>query len=326
MGRRSDQVVKMKVAFLFPGQGSQIVGMGKEFYENYECAKTLFEKANSLLEPEFSSLVFNGPQEKLNLTENTQPSILTTSIAAFECLMSQIRGNLEPAYVAGHSLGEYSAYVAAGSITFEDAVVAVRKRAKFMQEAVKVGEGAMAALIGIEYDAVEKVCEEASKNGIVVPANDNAPGQIVIAGQKEAVKTAVELAKQNGCKKAVFLPVSAPFHSPLMKPAREKMENVLKEIHFSNPNPPCVANVTARAVFNSEEARELLIKQIDSPVKWRETLIFLKESGVDTLVEIGPQTVLLGLAKRVSKDWKLLNVEDLKSLEDTVITLLGGSK
>lgn len=297
--------------------------MGKDFYENYDVAKELFEKANSLLEPEFSSLVFNGPQERLNLTENTQPSILTTSIAAFKCLKAQI-GDFKPDFVAGHSLGEYSAYVAAGSISFEEAVVAVRKRAKFMQEAVKVGEGAMAALIGLEYDAVSSACEEGSDVGVVVPANDNAPGQIVIAGKKEAVEKAVELSKQKGCKKAVFLPVSAPFHSPLMKPAREKMEAVLKEIDFKDPQPPCVANVSAKPVYTGEEARELLIKQIDSPVRWRETLLFFKEAGVDTLVEIGPQTVLLGLAKRISKDWKLLNVENLKSLEDTVITLLGG--
>ncbi len=313
----------MKIGLLFPGQGSQIAGMGKEFYDNYDFVRELFHKANSLLEPDFSSLVFNGPQERLNLTENTQPSILTTSIAAFKCLMAKLN-NLKPDFVAGHSLGEYSAYVTAGTISFEEAVVAVRKRAKFMQEAVKVGEGAMAALIGIEYETAVKVCEEASNYGVVVPANDNAPGQVVIAGKKEAVEKAVEISKQNGCKKAVFLPVSAPFHSPLMKPAREKMEAVLRGMKFDNPEIPCVANVTAKPVYTKEEARELLIKQIDSPVRWRETLLFLKNEGVDTLIEIGPQTVLLGLAKRISKDWKLLNVENLKSLEETVAVISGG--
>ena len=187
-----------------------------------------------------------------------------------------------------------------------------------MQEAVPVGEGAMAALIGIEIEDVTAVCLAASDIGVVVPANDNAPSQIVVAGSKAAVEKAVELAKEKGCKKAIFLPVSAPFHSPLMKPAKEKMEPVLKAVNFSDPKVPCVANVTAQPVTTAEEARNMLITQVDSPVRWRETLIFLKDSGVEALVEIGPQTVLLGLAKRVSKEWKLLSVEDCKSLEATV--------
>lgn len=313
----------MKTAFLFPGQASQFVGMGKELCDAFPEAKTIFDKANELLEPSFSSLLWEGPQDKLNLTENTQPAVLTVSVAAWQCLWHRMKG-LTPSFVAGHSLGEYSAHVASGTISFEDALTAVRKRGEFMQEAVPVGEGAMAALIGIEIDDIKAVCEAASHVGVVVPANDNAPGQIVIAGSKAAVEKAVELAKAKGCKKAVFLPVSAPFHSPLMKPARERMEPVLRAMNFNDPKVPCVANVTAKPVTKGSEARNLLVTQVDNPVRWRETLEFFKEQGVEALVEIGPGTVLSGLAKRVSKDWKLLNVENPKSLGETVTALSQG--
>ncbi|HNQ78560.1 MAG TPA: ACP S-malonyltransferase [Acidobacteriota bacterium] len=311
----------MKTAFLFPGQASQFVGMGKELCDAFPEAKAIFDKANELLEPSFTSLLWEGPQEKLNLTENTQPAVLAVSVAAWQCLWYRMKG-FAPSFVAGHSLGEYSAHVAAGTISFEDAIVAVRKRGLFMQEAVPVGEGAMAAMMGIEIEDVRVVCEAAASTGIVVPANDNAPGQIVIAGSKAAVEKAVELAKEKGCRKAVFLPVSAPFHSPLMKPAREKMEPVLKSITFSDPLVPCVANATASPVTRAEDARELLVRQVDSPVRWRETLLFLRDQGVDTLVEIGPQTVLSGIAKRVSKDWAILNVGDPGSLEETEKALI----
>jgi len=310
----------MKTAFVFPGQASQVVGMGKELNDAFPEARAIFDKADELLEPSFSSLLWEGPQETLNLTQNTQPSVLTVSTAAFRCFQKALPG-FNPAFVAGHSLGEYSAHVASGTISFEEAVVAVRKRGLFMQEAVPVGEGAMAAMMGIEIDDIKAVCEAAASAGVVVPANDNAPGQIVIAGSKPAVEKAVELAKQKGCKKAVFLPVSAPFHSPLMKPAREKMEPVLRAMHFADPAYPCVANVTAKPVTTGSEARELLVTQVDTPVRWRETLEFFKDQGVEALVEIGPGAVLSGLAKRVSKEWKLLNVENPQTLEATVKAL-----
>lgn len=313
----------MRTAFIFPGQASQIVGMGKELCDSFPDAKAVFDKAGELLQTSFSSLLWNGPQESLNLTENTQPAVLTVSTAACRVLKSALP-NFTPDFVAGHSLGEYSAYVSAEAVSFEEALVAVRKRGIFMQEAVPVGEGAMAALMGIEIEEVNNACLAAADEGIVVPANDNAPGQIVIAGSKKAVEKAVGIAKGKGCKKAVFLPVSAPFHSPLMKPAREKMAPVLKAMNFKDPLFPCVANVSAEPVYKGEEARELLIRQVDTPVRWRETLLFLKEQDVEALVEIGPQTVLLGLAKRVSKEWKLLNVENPKSLEETVNLLSGG--
>lgn len=310
----------MKTAFVFPGQASQVVGMGKELRDAFPEARAIFDKADELLEPSFSKLIWEGPQETLNLTQNTQPSVLTVSTAAYRCLEKALP-SFHPAFVAGHSLGEYSAHVAAGTISFEEAVVAVRKRGLFMQEAVPVGEGAMAAMIGIEIEDIKAVCEAAASTGIVVPANDNAPGQIVIAGSKAAVEKAVELAKEKGCKKAVFLPVSAPFHSPLMKPAREKMEPVLRAMNFSGPKYPCVANVTAKPVTTGAEARELLITQVDTPVRWRETLEFFKAEGVEALVEIGPGSVLSGLAKRVSKEWKLLNIENPQTLKAAVQAL-----
>lgn len=310
----------MKIALVFPGQASQTVGMGKDLADRFPEALRVFEEADGVLGEDFRRLLWEGPAESLNLTANTQPAVLTVSTAAFRVLAAA-RPDLSPVYVAGHSLGEYSAHVAAGTLAFADALKTVRRRGHFMQEAVPVGEGAMAALMGMETEDVLKACEAASPEGEVVPANDNAPGQVVIAGKASAVERAVQIARSLGCRKAVVLPVSAPFHSPLMKPARERLEPVLSGLPFGDPRWPVVANVDARPVFTGEEARDRLVRQVDAPVRWRETLEFLKAEGVDTVVEVGPGTVLTGLAKRVSREWTLLNVEDGASLERTLAAL-----
>jgi len=294
--------------------------MGKDLAERFPEALRVFEEADGVLGEDFRRLLWEGPAESLNLTANTQPAVLAVSTAAFRVL-SAARPDLAPAFLAGHSLGEYSAHVAAGTLDFADALRTVRQRGLFMQEAVPVGEGAMAALMGMEAPEVEQVCREASPEGEVVPANDNAPGQVVIAGKAAAVGRAVEVAKSRGCRKAVLLPVSAPFHSPLMAPARVRLEPVLRGLSFRAPRWPVVANVDARPVFTAEEARERLVRQVDSPVRWRETLEFLRAEGVDTVVEVGPGTVLSGLSKRVSREWTLLNVEDGPSLERTLAAL-----
>ena len=294
--------------------------MGRDLAENVPEAKEILEGADACLGEPFRRLLFEGPAETLNLTANTQPAVLAVSVAAFSALHAALPA-LAPAFVAGHSLGEYSAHVAAGTLPFADALRTVRQRGLFMQEAVPVGEGAMAALMGMEAGDVEAVCREASPEGEVVPANDNAPGQVVIAGKASAVQRAVEAAKGRGCRKAVLLPVSAPFHSPLMKPARERLEPVLRALPWKDPRWPVVANVDARPVTTAEEALDRLIRQVDAPVRWRETLEFLKAEGVDTLVEVGPGTVLTGLSKRVSRDWRLLHVEDAASLAETLAAL-----
>jgi len=241
-------------------------------------------------------------------------------VAAWRTL-EKAKSDLKPAYLAGHSLGEYSAHVASGTLTFADAIRTVRKRGQFMQEAVPVGEGAMAALMGIESDAASAACAEAAQGQVVVTANDNAPGQIVIAGHAAAVQRAIEAAKARGCKKAVPLPVSAPFHSPLMAPAREKLSPVLQSLPFKNPRWPVVANVDALPTGTAEDARRKLIAQVDAPVRWRETLLYFQGAGVEAIVEVGPGTVLCGLAKRVSKEWKLLSIEDSASLDKTLAAL-----
>ena len=311
----------MKLAVLFPGQASQFVGMGKTLAEAFPEAAAVFDEADAALGEPFRDVLWNGPEARLNLTENTQPGVLTVSIAAWRALCSA-RPGLEPAFLAGHSLGEYSALVAAGALSFGDAVRTVRMRGRFMQEAVPVGVGAMAALMGLDDpEAVAEACRQASQGQVVSPANDNAPGQVVIAGHAEAVARAVEAAKALGCRKAVMLPVSAPFHCALMAPAREHLTPVLEALAVSDPRWPVVANVDVRPTVSAPEIRPKLSAQVDSPVRWRETLLFLKASGVDTLIEAGPGTVLCGLAKRVDRDWRLLNVDGPESLEKTIAAL-----
>ena len=301
-----------RTAFIFPGQGSQYVGMGKEFYDQLRVAKEVFEEADDTLRFSISSLCFQGPEEELRLTENTQPAILTTSIAALKVL--QTEKGINPKFAAGHSLGEYSALVASGALSFAEAVQTVRLRGKFMQEAVPVGEGAMAAILGMERKEVEKLCEEAAAGEVLSPANFNCPGQIVIAGHLKAVQRAIEKVKQNG-KRAVLLPVSAPFHSPLMKPAGARLEKALEEISIKDLNLPVVTNVEAEINTSKEKVKDLLVAQVSSPVRWEESMRRMIEEGVEQVLEIGPGKVLSGLMKRIDSTVGTGNLEDLQTLK-----------
>ncbi len=301
-----------RTAFIFPGQGSQYVGMGKEFYDHFRVAKEVFEEADDTLRFSISSLCFQGPEEELRLTENTQPAILTTSIAALKVL--QTEKGIDPQFTAGHSLGEYSALVASGVLTFAEAVQTVRLRGKFMQEAVPVGEGAMAAILGMEREEVEKLCKEAGGEEVLSPANFNCPGQIVIAGHSKAVQRAIERVKQDG-KRAVLLPVSAPFHSPLMKPAGARLEKVLEEISVKDLNIPVVTNVEAEINTSKEKVKTLLVAQVSSPVRWEESMRRMIKEGIEKVLEIGPGKVLSGLMKRIDPNVEIKNIEDIQTLK-----------
>jgi [acyl-carrier-protein] S-malonyltransferase len=300
------------IAFIFPGQGSQYVGMGKELYENFSVAKKVFEEADDALHLSISALCFKGPEEALKLTENTQPALLTTSIATLKVL--QAEKGLIPQFTAGHSLGEYSALVGSGALTFAEAVKIVHLRGKFMQEAVPVGEGAMAAVLGMEREQVEKICEEVSYGEVLTPANFNCPGQIVIAGHTKAVERAIERVKKDG-KKAVPLPVSAPFHSPLMKPAGERLEKALEEISVSNLRIPVVTNVEAEINTSKDRVKGLLVAQVSSPVRWEESMRKMIGKGIEQVLEIGPGKVLSGLMKRIDNRIETGNLEDLQTLK-----------
>jgi len=300
-----------QVAFLFPGQGSQSVGMGKELFDQFKVAKEVFEEADDVLHFPLSRLCFEGPEEALKLTENTQPAVLTASIAALRVLQSE-RG-IEPKFTAGHSLGEYSALVAAGALTFAEAVQIVRLRGKFMQEAVPVGEGTMAAVLGMERQEVEQICHEASNGEVIAPANFNCPGQIVIAGHTRAVERAIALVKQRG-KKAMLLQVSAPFHSPLMKPAGMRLREVLETISIQSIKTPVVTNVEAKANTDSERVKPLLVDQVSNPVRWEESMRWMIGEGIERVLEVGPGKVLSGLMKRIDPNVTVGNVEDVSSL------------
>jgi len=308
----------MKTAFVFPGQGAQKVGMGQSLAEACEAAKAVFEQADEALGMRLSSLCFAGPEEELRLTENTQPAILATSIAALRCLEAQ---GVRPDFVAGHSLGEYSALVAAGALRFEDALRVVRQRGQFMQEAVPAGEGAMAALLGVDVEKVEAVCREASERGVCSPANLNSPSQVVIAGHKSAVEYAVTLAKQRGARRAVMLAVSAPFHCALMQPAAERLQPVLGDTAFADLNVPLITNVDAAIITSGEQARVALVRQVASPVRWSESVKRLLDAGVTRFVELGPGKVLSGLLKQMQPEAQILNVEDAPSLEATAASV-----
>jgi [acyl-carrier-protein] S-malonyltransferase len=299
-------------AFIFPGQGSQYVGMGRELFENFGVAKQIFEEADDTLHFSVSALCFKGPEEGLKLTENTQPAILTTSIAALKVLEAE--KGMTPQFTAGHSLGEYSALVASGALSFSEAVKTVRLRGKFMQEAVPVGEGAMAAVLGMEREQIEELCETCSSGEVLAPANFNCPGQIVIAGHSKAVERAIERIKQGG-KKAVLLPVSAPFHSPLMKPAGERLEKALEEVSVRDLKIPLVTNVEAEVNTSKDRVKGLLVAQVSSPVRWEESMRKIVEKGVEQILEIGPGKVLSGLMKRIDHRIETKNLEDLQCLK-----------
>ncbi|MCU1270492.1 MAG: [Acyl-carrier-protein] S-malonyltransferase [Acidobacteriaceae bacterium] len=302
-------------AFLFPGQGSQAIGMGKDMAERFPIARRTFEEADQALGTKLSQLCFEGPEDQLRLTENTQPAILTVSVAAWRVLDEK---GIKPAFVAGHSLGEYSAHVTAGTISFSDAVRTVRNRGKYMQEAVPVGTGAMAAILGMTLDAVGTVCGDAGQGEVCEPANVNSPEQIVISGHAAAVERAVKLAQERGAKRAIILPVSAPFHCSLMKPAQERLAVDLQNLKFSAPRFPVVCNVYARPVEDAESAREALIRQVTGSVKWSESVQLLIARGVQTFVEVGPGKVLCGLMRQIDRSKKSLNVEDEASLHKTL--------
>jgi [acyl-carrier-protein] S-malonyltransferase len=309
-----------KVAFVFPGQASQYPGMGKELADKYPSARTVFEEADHALGFSISKMCFEGSEEDLKQTANTQPAILTCSVAIYRVVAER---GLTPDFVAGHILGEYSALVAAGSIKFSDAVQVVRQRGKYMQEAVPAGQGAMAAIMGLSPAVVADACKRASENEVCAPANLNSPEQTVISGNAGAVKRAVEIASQLGAKRAVMLAVSAPFHSALMMPAQEKLAADLGKITFSDLRVPLITNVDADTETSGEEARDALIRQVSMPVRWEESMRTLIDEGVNTFVEVGPGRVLTGLLRQIERSVATLNVEDEKSLAATMEKVAG---
>ncbi len=308
-----------KWAFLFPGQGSQYVGMGKDLKDNFKAAADVFAEANEALHEDLSKLCFEGPEDDLKLTRNTQPAILTVSIAALRVL--QAESDLTPAMAAGHSLGEYSALVAAGALRFADAVAIVRQRGTFMQEAVPVGVGGMAAVLGMETDVLEQICRESAEGQCVAPANYNCPGQIVISGHMEAVQRAAAKAEAAGAKKVVMLPVSAPFHSALMKPAAEKLGKALEPITVQELKIPVLSNVEAAFYPSRNEVKRLLTEQVDHPVRWIEEMETMIREGVDSCVEIGPGKVLNGLVRKISRATKMQSIENPESIKEFVAGL-----
>lgn len=307
------------IGFLFPGQGSQSVGMGRGLYEAFPAVRAVYEEASSILGYDVAQLCFEGPVERLNLTEHTQPALLVSSAAALKALEP---AGLTPLAVAGHSLGEYSAVFAAGGLSFRDTVALVQKRGRYMAEAVPPGTGLVAALLGLSADIVRAVCQEAASAGVVAAANFNSPGQVVIAGEKAAVERAIEIAKSNGCKKAIPLPVSVPVHTPLMQGAADRLAAEFDAVTWRDLTVPLINNAEAVALQRSADIRASLVRQLPSSVRWEESVQAMANMGVTTFVEIGPGTVLTGLVKRILPGAVTANVHDQKSL-DAALTTVG---
>jgi [acyl-carrier-protein] S-malonyltransferase len=335
-------VIDMKPVFLFPGQGSQTVGMGRDLYDNHPAARQVFDEADSALGFPLSKLIFEGPEDQLKLTEHTQPAILTVSVAATRVLMPALaEKGIQPAFAAGHSLGEYSAHVAAGTLSFADAVRTVRSRGQYMQQAVPAGEGAMAAILGLPAILIAEICAQASdkltplpsiaearnfntKLAVVSPANLNSPDQTVISGANGAVHLAADLSKQAGAKRTVMLPVSAPFHCALMQPAQDALAKDLESLTFNDPAIPIAANVDARLVTKAADSRDCLIRQVTGSVRWVECIQLLAAQGATHFIEVGPGKVLSGLNRQIlGKDSAIptMNVEESASLEKTLASL-----
>ncbi|MBP2650137.1 MAG: fabD [Firmicutes bacterium] len=305
-----------KTAFVFPGQGSQTVGMGKDLYDNFAVAKAVFEEADEALGFSITDMCFNGPEEELMKTYNTQPAILTVSVACYRVLKE---AGIDADIVAGHSLGEYSALVAAGALSFKEAVVLVHKRGQFMQQAVPLGEGGMAAILGMDRASIIEVCRSIEEQGRAVQAvNFNCPGQVVIAGNTEGVATAAEALKKAGAKRAISLPVSAPFHSSLMKPAAEKLAVELAKTAVNDAEIAVVANVTGTIITEGDAIRESLVRQAASPVLWEDCVAQMLEFGANVFVEVGPGKVLTGFTKKIAKESTTFNVENVASLQKTL--------